>query len=159
MLTAMREDIDRILGLEIGADDYLPKPFNPRELLARIRAVLRRSRGGDAARAQGTRPCASPAGAWSRERRRLVGPDGREAELTGGEFDLLLAFAERPGRVLSRDQLLDLTRGREAAPFDRSVDSQISRLRRKIEPDPSRPALIKTVRSGGYVFTPVVERE
>jgi two-component system OmpR family response regulator len=160
MLTAMREDIDRIVGLEIGADDYLPKPFNPRELLARIRAVLRRagavtSRGAPS----GPGPALRFAG-WRLEPgcRRLVGPDGHEADLTGGEFDLLLAFAERPGRVLSRDQLVDLTRGREAVPFDRSVDSQISRLRRKIESDPSRPALIKTVRSGGYVFTPVVER-
>src|SRR5688572_17471740 len=158
MLTAMREDIDRILGLELGADDYLPKPFNPRELLARIRAVLRRTaavsprgEGNATLRFAGWR--LEPAG------RRLVGPDGREAELTGGEFDLLLALAERPGRVLSREQLLDLTRGRETAPFDRSVDSQVSRLRRKIEPNPSRPALIKTVRSGGYVFTPVVERQ
>jgi two-component system OmpR family response regulator len=160
MLTAMREEIDRIVGLEIGADDYLPKPFNPRELLARIRAVLRRagavtSRGAP----NGPGPTLRFAG-WCLEpgSRRLVGPDGREAELTGGEFDLLLAFAERPGRVLSRDQLLDLTRGREVVPFDRSIDSQISRLRRKIESDPSRPALIKTVRSGGYVFTPIVER-
>jgi two-component system OmpR family response regulator len=159
MLTAMREDIDRILGLEIGADDYLPKPFNPRELLARIRAVLRRT--GGVARPHGEQKATLRFAGWRLEpgARRLVGPDGREAGLTGGEFDLLLAFAGRPGRVLSRDQLLDLTRGREAAPFDRSVDSQVSRLRRKIEPDPSRPALIKTVRSGGYVFTPVVERE
>jgi len=161
MLTAMREDIDRIVGLEIGADDYLPKPFNPWELLARIRAVLRRS-GAVASRGapDGPGPTLRFAG-WRLEpkRRRLVGPDGREAELTSGEFDLLLALAERPGRVLSRDQLLDLTRGREAVPFDRSIDSQISRLRRKIESDPSRPALIKTVRSGGYVFTPTVERE
>jgi two-component system OmpR family response regulator len=160
MLTAMREEIDRIVGLEIGADDYLPKPFNPRELLARIRAVLRRA-GAVTSRGvpDGPGPTLRFAG-WRLEpgRRRLVGPDGREAELTGGEFDLLLAFAERPGRVLSRDQLLDLTRGREVVPFDRSIDSQISRLRRKIESDPSRPALIKTVRSGGYVFTPIVER-
>jgi two-component system, OmpR family, response regulator len=158
MLTAMREDIDRILGLELGADDYLPKPFNPRELLARIRAVVRRT---GAVTPRGEVKATLRFAGWRLEPggRRLVGPDGREADLTGGEFDLLLAFAERPGRVLSRDQLLDLTRGRETAPFDRSVDSQVSRLRRKIEPNPSRPALIKTVRSGGYVFTPVVERE
>jgi two-component system OmpR family response regulator len=158
MLTAMREDIDRILGLELGADDYLPKPFNPRELLARIRAVLRRT---GAVTPRGEASASLRFAGWRLEPggRRLVGPDGREAELTGGEFDLLLAFAERPGRVLSRDQLLDLTRGRETAPFDRSVDSQVSRLRRKLEPNPSRPTLIKTVRSGGYVFTPVVERE
>jgi two-component system OmpR family response regulator len=158
MLTAMREDIDRILGLELGADDYLPKPFNPRELLARIRAVLRRT---GAVTPRGERKATLRFAGWRLEPagRRLVGPDGREAELTGGEFELLLAFAERPGRVLSREQLLDLTRGRETSPFDRSVDSQVSRLRRKIEPNPSRPALIKTVRSGGYVFTPVVERQ
>jgi two-component system, OmpR family, response regulator len=158
MLTAMREDIDRILGLELGADDYLPKPFNPRELLARIRAVLRRT-GAVTPRGEGNATLRFAGWRLEPGGRRLVGPDGREPELTGGEFDLLLAFAERPGRVLSRDQLLDLTRGRETAPFDRSVDSQVSRLRRKIEPDPSRPALIKTVRSGGYVFTPAVERE
>jgi len=160
MLTAMREDIDRIVGLEIGADDYLPKPFNPRELLARIRAVLRRA-GAMTSRSATNAPGPILRFAGWRlepEQRRLVGPNGSEAELTGGEFDLLLAFAERPGRVLSRDQLLDLTRGREVVPFDRSVDSQISRLRRKIESDPSRPALIKTVRGGGYVFTPIVER-
>jgi two-component system OmpR family response regulator len=160
MLTAMREDIDRILGLEIGADDYLPKPFNPRELLARIRAVLRRARGVTSRAALGEPNSTLRFAGWRLEprARRLVGPDGRETELTGGEFDLLLALAERPGRVLSREQLLDLTRGREAAPVDRSVDSQVSRLRHKIEPDPSRPVLIKTVRSGGYVFTPVVDR-
>jgi two-component system OmpR family response regulator len=158
MLTAMREDIDRIIGLELGADDYLPKPFNPRELLARIRAVLRRT---GAVTPRGEANASLRFAGWRLEPggRRLVAPDGREAELTGGEFDLLLAFAERPGRVLSRDQLLDLTHRRETAPFDRSIDSQVSRLRRKIEPNPSRPALIKTVRSGGYVFTPVVERE
>jgi len=160
MLTAMREDIDRIVGLEIGADDYLPKPFNPRELLARIRAVLRRAGAVTSRGAPNALGSTLRFAGWrlEPEHRRLVGPNGREAELTGGEFDLLLAFAERPGRVLSRDQLLDLTRGREVVPFDRSVDSQISRLRRKIESDPSRPALIKTVRGGGYVFTPVVER-
>jgi two-component system OmpR family response regulator len=160
MLTAMREDIDRIVGLEIGADDYLPKPFNPRELLARIRAVLRRTRGAF------REPARGPVGGLlrfaglclDRVGRRLTTADGREIELTGGEFDLLTIFAERLGRVLSREQLLDLTRGREATAFDRSIDSQISRLRRKLEPDSARPALIKTVRSSGYVFTPTVER-
>ena len=164
MLTAMREDIDRIVGLEVGADDYLPKPFNPRELLARIRAVLRR------AGAAAVRPLAASDGevampllrfaGWrlDPQGRRLTDAGGADIDLTAGEFDLLLAFAERPGRVLSRDQLLDLTRGREAVPFDRSIDSQVSRLRHKIETDPSRPALIKTVRGGGYVFTPSVER-
>jgi len=160
MLTAMGEDIDRIIGLEVGADDYVAKPFNPRELLARIRAVMRRA--GAAPRAgEGEAPASvlSFAG-WSLDTggRTLTGPDGQPVELTSGEFDLLLALAERPQRVLSREQLLDLTRGRESSPFDRSIDVQVSRLRRKIEPDPARPELIKTVRSGGYMFTPSVER-
>ncbi|HEU0202341.1 MAG TPA: response regulator [Burkholderiaceae bacterium] len=159
MLTAMGEEIDRIVGLEVGADDYLPKPFNARELLARIKAVLRRTRRAAHA------PAAARAGllhftGWQLDlhARRLTAPDGSNVDLTGGEFDLLAALAERAGRVLTREQLLDLTRGRDAGPFDRSIDSQISRLRRKLEPDPSRPTLIKTVRSSGYVFTPTVER-
>jgi len=159
MLTAMREEIDRIVGLEVGADDYLAKPFNPRELLARIRAVLRRTH--IEARIRETRPAGVLRFAgWSLDPlgRRLTASDGREVELTGGEFDLLTVFAERPGHVLSREHLLDLTRGREATAFDRSIDSQVSRLRRKLEPDPARPSLIKTVRSSGYVFTPTVER-
>ena len=153
MLTAVGEDTDRIVGLEVGADDYLPKPFNPRELLARIRAVLRRA----------TEVHRPPDGGRSRSlefqgwmldvaRRCLHAPDGAPVDLTAGEYGLLLALLEHPGRVLNRDQILDLTRGREAGPFDRSVDIQVSRLRRKIEDDPKRPALIKTVRSGGYVF-------
>lgn len=157
MLTAMGEDIDRIVGLEIGADDYIPKPCNPRELLARIRAVLRRSEASGGGK--------SPTGkrmhfaGWQLDpgSRKLTAPNERAVDLTAGEFDLLVILAERAQRVLSRDQLLDLTRGREAVPFDRSVDSQVSRLRRKIETDPTRPELIKTVRSGGYVFTPGVE--
>ena len=153
MLTAMGEETDRIVGLEMGADDYLPKPFNPRELLARIRAVLRRS---------GAEPAdPSPQGGALREfegwsldlaRRELRAPDGTLVPLTAGEFDLLAAIVERPGRVLSRDQLLDLTRGRDASPYDRSVDVQISRLRRKLEADPKDPQMIKTVRGGGYVL-------
>lgn len=159
MLTAMGEEIDRIVGLEVGADDYLPKPFSPRELLARIKAVLRRTGREPRAAAAEVAGALRFAG-WRLDRaaRCLTAPDGRAVELTGGEFDLLTALAERPGRVLSREQLLDLTRGREATAFDRSIDSQISRLRRKLEPDPARPSVIKTVRSGGYVFTPVVER-
>ena len=159
MLTAVAEDTDRIIGLEIGADDYLTKPFNPRELLARIRAVLRRSEG------QG--PAADPVegimtfAGWRLDpaRRELRDPDGVLVELTAGEFGLLAALVERPRRVLSRDRLLDLTRGRDAQPFDRSIDVQVSRLRRKIEADPKNPELIKTVRSGGYIFTlPVVRK-
>jgi two-component system, OmpR family, response regulator len=159
MLTAMGEETDRIVGLEMGADDYLPKPFNPRELLARIRAVLRRS-GAEAPEpaeeAGGTRVFEG----WSLDlaKRELRAPDGTLVPLTAGEYDLLAAIVERPGRVLSRDQLLDLTRGRDAVPFDRSIDVQISRLRRKLEPDPKEPQIIKTVRGGGYVFACEVKR-
>jgi two-component system OmpR family response regulator len=152
MLTAMGEETDRIVGLEMGADDYLPKPFNPRELLARIKAVLRRAHALPAA--------GPPAGdvvrfdGWTLELgpRRLVSPRGDEVDLSTGEYELLLAFVTHPRRVLSRDQLLDLARGRSAAPFDRSIDIQVMRLRRKVEGDPKEPRLIKTVRGGGYVF-------
>lgn len=153
MLTAIGEDTDRIVGLEMGADDYIAKPFNPRELLARIRAVLRRSQGpAPAAPAEDGRVLRFLGWCLDPGRRNLQAPDGTVVDLTGGEFTLLLALAEHPGRVLTRDQLLDLTRGREAGPFDRSVDVQVSRLRRKLEDDPKRPGIIKTVRGGGYVF-------
>lgn len=159
MLTALGEETDRIIGLEMGADDYLAKPFNPRELLARIRAVLRRS--GSAAQPvdEGNGQTLTFDG-WSLDlaKRELRGPDGALVALTSGEFDLLAAFAERPKRVLNRDQLLDLTRGRTANAFDRSIDVQLSRLRRKVETDPKDPTLIKTVRGGGYIFTAEVVR-
>ena len=157
MLTAMADDTDRIIGLEMGADDYLPKPFNPRELLARIRAVLRRVETEGPNRYTATQRILLFEG-WrlNTARRELFRPDGSLVPLTSGEFDLLLALAERPRRVLTRDQLLDLTRGREAIPFDRSIDVQVSRLRRKIEDDPAEPARIKTVRGGGYLFSPTV---
>ena len=157
MLTAVAEDTDRIIGLEIGADDYLTKPFNPRELLARIRAALRRAEGSLPRPDGGTLVFAG----WRLDpaRRELRDPDGVLVELTAGGFDLLAAFVERPRRVLSRDQLLDLTKGRDAQPFDRSIDVQVSRLRRKIEADPKKPEVIKTVRSGGYIFTLPVERQ
>ncbi len=153
MITARGEETDRIVGLEIGADDYLPKPFSPRELLAHVRAVLRRS-DGQQRRAVADNDCLGFAG-WVLDpgARRLTDPAGNEVPLTAGEFDLLRVLAERPGRVLNRDQLLDLTKGRAATLFDRSIDAQISRLRRKIERDPANPLFIKTVRSGGYVFT------
>ena len=159
MLTAMGEETDRIVGLEMGADDYLPKPFNPRELLARIRAVLRRA-GGEAPEPQEENGGLRVFEGWSLDlaKRELRAPDGTLVPLTAGEYDLLAAIVERPGRVLSRDQLLDLTRGRDAAPFDRSVDVQISRLRRKLEPDPKEPQIIKTVRGGGYVLACEVTR-
>ena len=159
MLTAMGEETDRIVGLEMGADDYLPKPFNPRELLARIKAVLRRAGvtetdGGEAVKGE----IAFDDWRIDLTKRELRAPDGALVALTAGEFDLLSVLVERAGRVLSRDQLLDLTRGREAAPFDRSIDVQISRLRRKIEQDPKNPKVIKTVRGGGYALASKVDR-
>ncbi|MBT5244297.1 MAG: response regulator [Rhodospirillaceae bacterium] len=163
MLTAMGEETDRIIGLEMGADDYLAKPFNPRELLARVKAVLRRSADRPTRKSQSdeeqkmTRYVFS---GWALEveRRELFSPSGALVPLSGGEFELLLAFITHPGRVMNRDQLLDLARGREAQPFDRSIDVQVSRLRRKIEDDPKNPSLIKTVRSGGYLFASEVSQ-
>ena len=154
----MREETDRIVGLEMGADDYLVKPFNPRELLARIKAVLRRVGYALDAVPVASRSILRFAG-WKIDlaRRRLESSQGEAVDLTEGQFDLLAALVQHPQRVLSRDQLLDLTRGREAAPFDRSIDNQVSRLRRMIERDPSQPELIKTIRSGGYIFTANVE--
>jgi two-component system OmpR family response regulator len=150
MLTALGEQVDRIVGLESGADDYLPKPFSPRELVARINAVLRRA---EMAEQPGAGERLSFAGfVLEPTQRRLLNPDGDEVELTAGEYDLLLVLAQRPRRVLNREQLLDLTRGRAAAPFDRSIDVHISRLRRKLQFRPDSPDIIKTVRYGGYVF-------
>jgi len=160
MLTAMGEETDRIVGLEMGADDYVAKPFNPRELVARIKAVLRRAEGGQAARPGGAgRPGILVFAGWrfDLDRRELVSPQDVLVALSAGEYELLAAFITHPRRVLSRDQLLDLARGREAQPFDRAIDVQVSRLRRKIEADPANPLLIKTVRGGGYVFTPAIE--
>jgi len=159
MLTAMSEEIDRILGLEMGADDYLAKPFNPRELLARIRAVLRRVGALPALVADTTGGRVLVFDGWRLDiaKRELRNADGELVLLSSGEFDLIQAFAERPQRVLTRDQLLDLARGRAAVLYDRSVDIQVMRLRRKIERNPKEPQLIKTVRSGGYMFTPSVQ--
>ncbi|MEM9370237.1 MAG: response regulator [Pseudomonadota bacterium] len=155
MLTAKSEDIDRIIGLEIGADDYLGKPFNPRELIARVRAVLRRG----VARPE---PAAevylfedwqlNPAA-------REVSRSGDVCELTSAEYDLLHTFITHASRVLSRDWLLDHIQGRDAEPFDRTIDVQISRLRRKLGDNPRSPRLIKTVRNGGYIFTAKVQRQ
>ncbi|CAA7619982.1 DNA-binding response regulator in two-component regulatory system with EnvZ [Candidatus Terasakiella magnetica] len=160
MLTAMGEDTDRIVGLEMGADDYVPKPFNPRELLARIKAVLRRVQT-----ASDSAP-PLPHGArivflgWTLDlaTRDLVSPDGVTIALSAGEFSLLQVFVEHPRRVLSRDQLLDFARGRSAIPFDRSIDIQVSRLRRRLGDDAKDPQLIKTVRGGGYLFAAEVSR-
>jgi two-component system OmpR family response regulator len=156
MLTAVAEEADRIVGLEMGADDYLTKPFNPRELLARIRAVLRRAgqpvgRQGQVVSFEG----------WLLDlgRRELKRDDGTLVPLSAGEFRLLQVLAENPQQVLSRDFLLERTHGRESGPYDRSVDIQLSRLRRKIEDNPKEPVIIKTVRSGGYMFSlPVARR-
>jgi two-component system OmpR family response regulator len=153
MLTAISDETDRIIGLEMGADDYLAKVPNPRELLARVRAVLRRA-GPPEARASADQKRILEFAGWRLDvtHRQLFSAKNALVPLRAGEFDLLLALAERPQRVLSRDQLLDLSRGRSANIFDRSIDVQISRLRRKIEPDPKEPTLIKTVRSGGYIL-------
>jgi two-component system, OmpR family, response regulator len=153
MLTAMGDEVDRIIGLEMGADDYLAKVANPRELLARVRAVLRRSGSTETSGSNDQERILEFAG-WRLDvtHRQLYSAKNALVPLRAGEFELLLAFAERPQRVLSRDQLLDLSRGRSANAFDRSIDVQVSRLRRKIEPDPKEPTLIKTVRSGGYML-------
>lgn len=159
MLTAKGDDVDRIVGLEVGADDYLPKPFNPRELLARIRAVLRRSAPAapDAA-AQPPRRTVGFAGLVADlDARSVQTANGTEVELTSAEFELLACFLERPRRVLSREQLLDWTRGRNADPFDRTIDVSVSRLRRKLATvDPDAAQLIKTVRNGGYLFSAAI---
>jgi two-component system, OmpR family, response regulator len=151
LLTALKEDIDRIIGLEIGADDYLGKPFNPRELTARIKAVLRRSGNKN--------PASEEIAVFhfanfvvEPELRRVASIDGANVELTGAEFDLLKVFLERAGRLLSRDQLLDLTQGRNRDPLDRSIDVLMSRLRRKLGDCEARP-LFKTIRNGGYQLT------
>jgi len=160
MLTALNEDIDRILGLEIGADDYLPKPFHPRELLARIKSVLRRApkiRPGET-----DAPASDYAFGPFRvnvQARLVETDDGETVDLTSGEFALLLTLLERAPRVLSRDQLLEFSRGAAANPFDRSIDSQISRLRRKLEKNPKSPEYVKTVRGLGYAFAGKVRRD
>jgi two-component system OmpR family response regulator len=156
-LTAKADETDRVIGLELGADDYLVKPFSSRELLARIKAVLRRVNSLPPQRA--TRRAGSMRfDRWvlSLGRRELQGDDGVGIPLSTAEFRLLKVFIEHPGMILSRDQLLDLTVGREAEPFDRSIDNQISRLRRKVEVDPKNPLIIQTHRGGGYSFMPEV---
>jgi two-component system OmpR family response regulator len=145
----------------MGADDYLPKPFGSRELIARIRAVLRRSQRLPVAADPAQRPKRYRFDRWvlNAEGRDLLGEDGVTVPLSTGEFELLLVLVERPQRVLSRDQLLDLARGRAANAFDRSIDTQVSRLRKKLERDPAEPQVIKTIWGGGYMFTPAVTSE
>ncbi len=160
LLTARGEEVDRIIGLEMGADDYISKPFSPRELIARISAVLRRT--------QALPPRQKPPeaarikfGDWLLDtgQRELVGSDGMAIALSSGEFSLLQALLERPKIALSRNQLLDLTKGRDAELFDRSIDNHVSRLRKKIEPDPKNPRYIKTVWGGGYMMAVEPEHE
>ena len=158
MLTALGEENDRIIGLELGADDYLTKPFNPRELLARMRAVMRRASEAGEKRESGSKTLFFNGWTLESARRRLLNPDGAEVPLTGGEYDLLVALLDRANKVLTRDMLLDLLRGRQAGPFDRAIDVAISRLRRKLEDDGRHAQLIKTVRGGGYVLAAEVTR-
>jgi two-component system, OmpR family, response regulator len=159
LLTARSEELDRILGLEVGADDYVVKPFSPRELLARVKAVIRRTHSLPPKQVS-PETAAYGFGEWVLKtgERELVGPDGLSVPLSSGEYALLLALVERPKLVLTRDQLLDLTQGREAGVFDRSIDNQISRLRRKIEDDPKAPKYIKTVWGGGYSLATEVRK-
>lgn len=164
MLSASGEETDRVVGLEMGADDYIAKPFSPRELLARIKALMRRSKG-ELAVGRKTRQLTHIPNIrflnWvlDRNKRQLIDPDGVAVPLSTGEYELLIAFIEHPHRILTRDQLLDLTRGREAQPFDRTIDVQVARLRKKIELDPKNPTIIMTVRGGGYQFNADVDDE
>jgi len=163
MLSARGEEMDRVIGLEVGADDYLPKPFGPRELLARLRALLRRPHGVPEADggAEGQAMAAART-SFGPFRLDIAGHrllrDGQEVALTGAEYELLAAFVEHPGRVLSRDLLIDMLKGYDRDPFDRSIDSRVTRLRRKIETDPASPRYIRTVRGEGYLFNPNGDR-
>jgi DNA-binding response OmpR family regulator len=158
MLTGRDDVLDRIVGLEVGADDYIAKPFHLREVLARVKSVRRR-------RGRPTTPSVTAGQVirfegWRLDiaRRQLVSPTGEDVALTTGEFDLLAALAKHPGRVFGRDALMDLTHGRSSAAFDRTIDAQVARLRKKIEADPKNPMLVKSVRNVGYVFTGKVDR-
>jgi len=158
MLTAMSEDTDRIVGLEMGADDYLSKPFNPRELLARIKAVLRRSQGAQHRQMEeGAHEFHFQGWTLAVQRRELLDEQEVLVPLSSAEFSLLHAFVTHPGRVLNRDQLLDLARGRDTRAFDRAIDTLVSRLRRKLRDDSRQPAIIKTIRGDGYLFAVEVE--
>lgn len=163
IVTGRGDAIDKVVGLEVGADDYVTKPFDLRELLARIKAVLRRLAPAEAPAAGAPAAAASARSqhnflGWALDTaaRRLTAPGGQDVSLTTGEFDLLVAFVQHSGRVLSRDFLLENTRGREAAPFDRTIDVQVGRLRKKLEADAENPQIIKSVRGAGYIFVPPV---
>ena len=166
IVTGRGDAVDKVVGLEVGADDYVTKPFDLRELVARVKAVLRRLAPGDVPAVAAAAPASFAPGTSDRLRfagwqldlaaRSLTNPQGQNVPLTGGEFDLLCAFARHPGRVLSRDFLLEQTRGREAAPFDRTIDVQVGRLRKKIEADPDDPQIVKSVRGAGYILVPPV---
>ncbi|PIQ42751.1 MAG: DNA-binding response regulator [Gammaproteobacteria bacterium CG11_big_fil_rev_8_21_14_0_20_46_22] len=168
ILSAAGEDTDRIVGLEVGADDYISKPFNPRELLARIKAIMRRSQAhhtNEASRSTATTPSDPPHERFNFDgwvldidMHELYSPQKQATPLSSGEFALLHAFVTHPQKVLTRDQLMEFTKDRDASPYDRSIDMQVSRLRQKIENDPKQPRLIKTIRGGGYLFTPKVEK-
>ncbi len=162
IVTGRGDAVDKVVGLEVGADDYVTKPFDLRELLARIKAVLRRivpSPTPASAAAASPLPSTKRFEGWQLDiaARRLTAPQGHEVVLTSGEFDLLHALSDAPGRVLSRDYLLERTRGRDGGPFDRTIDVQIGRLRRKLESDAESPQLIKSVRGAGYLFAPRVD--
>lgn len=159
LLTARTEETDRIVGLEMGADDYVLKPFSPRELVARIKVIFRRvATGGQRVTAPDGASYAFAGWLLKAQERTLVDSEGVSLPLSTAEYNLMLAFATRPNQVLSRDQLLDITQGREANAFDRAIDNQISRLRKKIEPDPKNPTLIKTVWGGGYTLSAEVRK-
>lgn len=158
MLTAASEVVDRVIGLEMGADDYMTKPFEPRELLARIKSVMRRLKTNASGTGSGASPERPPGTvrfghhSLDLEAHKLMDADGEEVPITSMEFDLLKAFAENPDKVLSRDKLLDMAHNRDWDPFDRSIDIRVARLRRKVEPDPKKPQVIKTVRGAGYIY-------
>ena len=157
MITGKGDMIDRIVGLELGADDYIAKPFHVREVLARVRSVLRRSVPAPAAASPGADPLATMTFdglALNFQRRELTGRQGEPVRITSGEFDLLTIFVRHANRVLNRDQIMDLLKGHDWTPNDRSIDNQVARLRKLIETDPSNPRLLKTIRGAGYSFTP-----
>lgn len=160
IVTGRGDAVDKVVGLEVGADDYVTKPFDLRELLARVKAVLRRVAPAEPASAAAASPARSKLrfADWQLDTaaRTLTNAQGQDVPLTSGEFDLLRAFAEHPGRVLSRDFLLEETRGREAGPFDRTIDVQVGRLRKKLEADAENPQIIKSVRGAGYILVPAV---